>query len=244
MSDLLRIGVILPETMGAYGDGGNAVVLAKRLEKRGFGSEVVTVHVGEEVPATLDFYLLGGSEDAAQALAAEQLKGSRAMREAVEAGAVVLAVCAGFEVLGEWYEDADGRRVEGASLLDVRTTFGEQRLVGELASKPLVAGLGEHLTGFENHLGRTQLGADAQPLGSVLHGHGNGVLEGEHLVDGAVAGRVFATYMHGPVLARNPEFADHLISLATGVEALEPIDSAATALLRKQRLEASGISPN
>ena len=116
--------------------------------------------------------------------------------------------------------------------------------MGELVTTALLQSVGEPLTGFENHLGVTELGADAQPLGAVLHGHGNALdLSGEgQRVDGAVQGSVFATYMHGPVLARNPQLADYLIRLATGQKDLNPIDTAATALLRKQRLEASGIT--
>ncbi|EPD31559.1 MULTISPECIES: type 1 glutamine amidotransferase [Actinomycetaceae] len=240
----LQIGLIMPETMGAYGDSGNAIVLEKRLQKRGFDAEIVTVHVGDEVPDSLDFYLLGGSEDAAQQVAVQRLEESGALRRAADRGAIVFAVCAGLQVLGASYEDEDGRQVDGLGLLDVQTRRGTERSVGELVTTALLQSVGEPLTGFENHLGVTELGADAQPLGAVLHGHGNALdLSGEgQRVDGAVQGSVFATYMHGPVLARNPQLADYLIRLATGQKDLNPIDTAATALLRKQRLEASGIT--
>lgn len=240
----LQIGLIMPETMGAYGDSGNALVLEKRLQKRGFDAEIVTVHVGDEVPDSLDFYLLGGSEDAAQQVAVQRLEKSGAVRRAADRGAIVFAVCAGLQVLGASYEDEDGRQVDGLGLLDAQTRRGTERSVGELVTMALLQGVGEPLAGFENHLGVTELGVDAQPLGAVLRGHGNALDlsdEGQR-VDGAVQGSVFATYMHGPVLARNPQLADYLIRLATGQKDLNPIDTAATALLRKQRLEASGIT--
>lgn len=234
----VRIGVILPEVFGTYGDSGNARVLAKRMEWRGISSETVSIGLGDVVPADLDIYLIGGGEDWTQALAIQHLKEHPGLQQAAQGSAAVLAVCAGLQILGEWFIDANGNRIEGVGLLDARTTLGE-RSVGELVSTPMIPGLTDLLTGFENHLGATELGPDARPLGHVLHGRGNA--SGEPLADGAVQGNVFSTYMHGPVLARNPQFADFLIARAIGYDSLDPIDLPEVDQLRKERLEAAEI---
>lgn len=241
MSDALKIGIILPETMGAYGDRGNAVVLEQRLVRRGFAAEIVTVNVDDDLPSGLDFYLLGGSEDPAQTIAVEELR-RFALQDAVNKGAVVLAVCAGFQVLGEWYEDPYGKRMDGLGLIDAKTRLSKDRFVGELVVDPSIEGVSQVLTGFENHRGVTQIGEDVKPLGKVLHGFGNAADEDEGFVDGAAVGNMFATYMHGPMLARNPEFADHLIRLATGVDELAPLEEGTISALRDERLTASGIT--
>lgn len=235
----VRIGVILPEVFGTYGDGGNATVLAKRMEWRGIASEIVSIGLAEPVPSDLDIYLIGGGEDGTQTLAVEHLQKFPGLQQAANGSASVLAVCAGLQILGEWYEDANGNRVEGVGALDVRTTMGE-RCVGELVSTPMVPGLSDLLTGFENHAGSTQLGPDARPFGHVLRGRGNDV--GDPLGDGAVQGNIFSTYMHGPVLARNPQVADFLIERAIGVDSLEPLALPDVDRFRDERLEAAEIT--
>ncbi|MDO4791345.1 MAG: glutamine amidotransferase [Buchananella hordeovulneris] len=246
----LRIGLILPDLLGTYGDSGNAVVLAHRARQRGYEVEIVTVHYGEPIPDSLDLYTLGGGEDVAQSLAAAHLIADGGLGRAVERGAPLLAICAGLQVLGEWFTDAEGRQVAGCALVDARTTPRGERMIGELAARPSGAlrewGVDDVLLGFENHGGRTELGADAQPLGVVEFGYGNGV-EGAGgagvYVDGAVAGSVLCTYAHGPVLARNPQLADAFLARALGVEVAElgPVEVPAQQRLRAERGKAAGV---
>ncbi|MFY9263124.1 MAG: glutamine amidotransferase [Actinomycetaceae bacterium] len=278
----LTIGVVMPEVFGSYGDSGNATVLAKRAELRGIAAEVVRVGVEQAIPESLDIYTLGGSEDVSQNIAAHRLAQDAGLHGAVDAGRPVLAVCAGLQVLGNWYVDGKGQQVSGTGLLDVVTLPLAQRAVGELRCVPgpdlVNQGVTELLTGFENHGGGTLLGSDAQPLGFVSAGVGNGVRVGDRdgssepggdttaaffslpahnahayasvfnqyqglfdgkPVDGVVQGSVYATYMHGPVLARNPQLADMLLARALGVSVgdLAPIEVPGLAEWRAQRTQ-------
>ncbi|EID13870.1 type 1 glutamine amidotransferase [Mycolicibacterium phlei] len=229
----VRIGLVLPDVMGTYGDGGNSVVLRQRLRLRGFDAEIVEITLDEPVPAELDLYTLGGAEDYAQRLATKHLLRYPGLQQAVSRGAPVLAICAAIQVLGHWYETSAGERVEGVGLLDVTTTPQAERTIGEVVSEPLLPGLTERLTGFENHRGGTTLGADAAPLARVISGAGNRAGDG---YDGAVQGSVVATYLHGPCLARNPQLADYLLSKVVGE--LAPLQMDEVDLLRKERLAA------
>ncbi|SEF29593.1 hypothetical protein SAMN05421837_104768 [Amycolatopsis pretoriensis] len=224
----VHIGLLLPEVLGTYGDSGNAQVLCRRLRWRGFDAEVVPVGLGEPVPSTLDMYLLGGGEDGAQALAAAHL---RKHRRALTPDAVVFGVCAGLQVLGTRFRGLDGVDHDGLGLLDVTTEPGERRAVAELvATSPEPLG---PLTGFENHLGISKLGADSEPLGHVVRGTGNG--DG---TEGAVTGHVAGTYLHGPALARNPALADLLLAWAAG-HPLPPLELPEVDRLRVERLTAT-----
>jgi CobQ-like glutamine amidotransferase family enzyme len=227
--------VLYPELLGTYGDGGNATVLARRLEWRGIGAEIVEVTAGEATPRSCDVYLLGGGEDGPQTLAARELLGSRALHRAVDDGAAVLAVCAGFQLLGTSFVGPDGAPHEGLGLLDVSTTRGDGgRRVGEIVveADPEL-GLPE-LTGYENHACVTALGPTGRPLGKVSVGYGNDSGDG---TEGAVAGRIVGTYLHGPVLARNPALADHILASVVGpLDALADPDVDA---LREERLAAA-----
>ncbi|AMO59166.1 putative glutamine amidotransferase [Mycolicibacterium phlei] len=229
----VRIGLVLPDVMGTYGDGGNSVVLRQRLRLRGFDAEIVEITLDDPVPAELDLYTLGGAEDYAQRLATKHLLRYPGLQQAVSRGAPVLAICAAIQVLGHWYETSAGERVEGVGLLDVTTTPQAERTIGEVVSEPLLPGLTERLTGFENHRGGTTLGADAAPLARVISGAGNRAGDG---YDGAVQGSVVATYLHGPCLARNPQLADYLLSKVVGE--LAPLQMDEVDLLRKERLAA------
>ncbi|HEU0190540.1 MAG TPA: type 1 glutamine amidotransferase, partial [Mycobacterium sp.] len=229
----VRIGLVLPDVMGTYGDGGNAVVLCQRLLLRGIAAEVVEITLHDPVPETLDLYTLGGAEDYAQRLATRHLLRYPGLQRAAARGAPVLAICAAIQVLGHWYETSAGERVDGVGLLDATTSPQDARSIGEVVSTPLVAGLSQPLTGFENHRGGTVLGAAASPLGAVTKGAGNRDGDG---FDGAVQGSVFATYLHGPCLARNPEFADLLLSRVVGE--LPPLALPEVELLRRERLAA------
>ncbi|RAV06794.1 glutamine amidotransferase [Mycolicibacterium sp. GF69] len=229
----VRIGLVLPDVMGTYGDGGNAVVLRQRLRLRGFAAEIVEITLDDPVPAELDLYTLGGAEDYAQRLATKHLLRHPGLQQAAARGAPVLAICAAIQVLGHWYETSSGERVEGVGLLDVTTSPQDQRTIGEVVSQPLVAGLTQRLTGFENHRGGTVLGADARPLARVEKGAGNRAGDG---FDGAVQGSVVATYLHGPCLARNPELADQLLTQVVGE--LAPLELSEVDQLRRERLAA------
>lgn len=231
----LNIGLILPDVLGTYGDDGNALVLRQRARMRGISAEIHPIHLGEPVPETLDVYTVGGGEDTAQVLAAEHLISDCGIARAVAAGRPVLAICAGLQVFGRSFT-SHGRTVEGLGLIDATTSQLAERMIGEIASTPTAsavtgaAGLTEPLTGFANHMGATILGADAEPLGRLTRGTGNtdshgaeaAGLSGEDAhrqtrAEGAVQGSVVATYMHGPVLARNPQLADWLLARAMGV---------------------------
>ena len=232
----VRIGLVLPDVMGTYGDSGNAVVLRQRLLLRGIPAEIVEITLAEPVPSALDLYTLGGAEDYAQRLATRHLIRYPGLQRAASRGAPVLAICAAIQVLGHWYETAAGERVDGVGLLDLTTSPQPLRTIGEVVSRPLSAGLSEPLTGFENHRGGTVLGAGARPLGAVTKGFGNRVGDG---VDGAVQGSVVATYMHGPCLARNPQLADLLLGRVVGE--LAPLELDEVALLRRERLGAPAV---
>ncbi|MFS4488732.1 type 1 glutamine amidotransferase [Dietzia kunjamensis] len=240
----VRIGLVLPDVMGTYGDDGNSLVLRQRLRWRGYDAEIVRITLEDEVPDSCDLYTVGGGEDAAQKLASRHLTASPGLQRAVERGAPVLAICAGMQVFGEWFVVSDGSRAPGLGLLDVTTTPQASRSIGELVVAPQVAGLTQPLTGFENHMGATVLGPDAAPLGRVTSGVGNGVPAGqqvpaEGLVEGVVQGSIIATYMHGPALARNPELADLLLCRALGVDSLPPVEVPAVAQLRRERIAAA-----
>jgi CobQ-like glutamine amidotransferase family enzyme len=229
----VRIGLVLPDVMGTYGDGGNSVVLRQRLRLRGVDAEIVEITLADPVPSSLDLYTLGGAEDYAQRLATKHLIRYPGLQQAAAHGAPVLAICAAIQVLGHWYETSSGERVDGVGLLDLTTSPQPKRTIGEVVSSPLLPGLSERLTGFENHRGGTVLGPLAQPLARVISGAGNRAGDG---IDGAVQGSVVATYLHGPCLARNPELADLLLSRVVGE--LAPLELEEVALLRRERLAA------
>jgi len=237
----LRVAVVYPDLLGTYGDGGNGEILAARARWRGIETQLLQASSSDALPEA-EIYCLGGGEDGPQVLAAERLIADGRLSAAVADGAVVLAVCAGFQIAGLCFPDAQGTSHEGLSLLGITTTKGRgPRAVGELAADVLEASEGgldlPRLTGFENHGGVTTLVDGTRPLARVITGVGNG---GPDRSEGAVAGRVIGTYLHGPVLARNPAMADLLLALSLGVE-LEPLDDSREELLRVERLSrASG----
>ncbi len=235
MAEPVSIALLYPELLGTYGDGGNAGVLSQRLRWRGIPVEVFDVTAGEPIPRSCDLYLMGGGEDGPQALAVRELRASRALDRAVDDGAAVFAVCAGYQILGREFLGPGGQPHEGLGLLDCTTTRGEgPRRVGEVVAAPDDSlGLPD-LTGYENHAGVTTLGADATPLGHVVVGHGNDSGDGS---EGIISGRVVGTYLHGPVLARNPALADLLLSWVVGP--LEPLQDEEVEALRQERIAAA-----
>ena len=236
----IRIVWIYPDLLSTYGDQGNALILAYRAKLRGHRVERLDVRSDQQLPADGDLYLIGGGEDRPQRLAAERLRKDRGLSRAVGRGAAVLAVCAGFQLLGHSFHDDQEGTLPGLGLIDATSHRGQVRCVGEVVAQPdarLAVG-GKPLptlTGFENHMGTTRLGVDAQPLGTVRTGQGNGAGSG---VDGAHAGKIACTYMHGPALARNPALADLLLSWVDGDAKSTPADDQWHEKLRAERLAA------
>jgi lipid II isoglutaminyl synthase (glutamine-hydrolysing) len=214
----VRVGHLYPDYLNIYADRGNIAVLTERARLRGHELEVVPIGLAADVPAGIDLFYVGGGQDREQALVSHDLvrKGD-ALHAAVGAGAAFLAVCGGYQLLGRFYRGRDGAELPGIGLLPLHTVAGERRMIGDVLLACDWAG--ETLAGFENHAGRTYLDDGAEPLGRVLAGFGN---DGQSSVEGCRHGRVYGTYLHGPLLPRNPWFADLLLGEALGVE-LEPL---------------------
>jgi len=216
----LVLGWLYPREMNLYGDRGNLLALTRRARRRGLDLEMVAIGLGapaaDLIPGCSGFFI-GGGQDLDQVMVAEDLvetKGPR-LREAVAGGAPLLAVCAGYQLLGSHYLTREGTRIPGLGLLPMQTVAGSERLVGNLLVEA-DPGLGLRqplLVGFENHSGRTELAAGLAPLGRVLRGRGN---TGHSGFEGAWAGRVLGTYLHGPLLPKNPELADWWLRAALG----------------------------
>ena len=202
---------LLPELLGTYGDRGNVEILSWRLKQRDVAHEVLTVGVGDAIPTSADLYILGGGEDDAQIAALEILGKKNSLQRALENGAHIFAVCAGFQILGTQFPASGDREINGLGLIGVETVSAAHRSVGELLSRPTLPIA--MLTGFENHGGQTRFLDELQPLGHVVSGVGNG--QGSNM-EGLVTPQVVATYMHGPALARNPQLADWLLSRKFG----------------------------
>jgi len=205
----IRIGHLYPDYLNIYADRGNIAVLRARARARGHELDVVGIAPGEPLPAGVDLFYIGGGQDREQALVSGDLaaKGA-ALREAVGAGAAFLAVCGGYQLLGRFYRDQAGATLPGIGLLPLHTVAGERRMIGDVLLECEWAG-GKTLAGFENHAGRTHLDPGAEPLGRVVSGFGN---DGESGYEGCRHGRVYGTYLHGPLLPRNPWFADRLLA--------------------------------
>ncbi|HEY4703915.1 MAG TPA: glutamine amidotransferase [Streptosporangiaceae bacterium] len=236
MTDAVRLVWVYPDLLSTYGDKGNLLVLERRARLRGIAAEPVFVNADQAVPRDGDIYLLGGGEDLPQVLAARRLRADGGLTEAAARGAVVFAVCAGYQLLGHEFGGADGKPTEGLGILDIRSSRGERRAVGEIVADVDPALGVPALTGFENHQGVTRLGPRAIPLAKVTQGVGNGGGDG---TEGAHAGRVLGTYLHGPALVRNPGLADLLLGWVAGP--LPPIsheDDELAQTLRRERLAA------
>jgi lipid II isoglutaminyl synthase (glutamine-hydrolysing) len=224
----LRICHLYPEHLNIYADRGNIAVLRYRCERRGIGFAVAGSGPGDPLPEA-DLYYLGGGQDRDQVAVAGALVGQAdALRAAVDGGAAVLAVCGGYQLLGHGYRGHAGDDMPGTGLVDLVTEAGPSRMIGNITIRcELDAGDPHTIVGFENHAGRTRLGAGVEPLGRVLHGNGNNGSDGG---EGVRAGRVIGTYIHGPLLPKNPWLADWLIqaSLARrhGEVALDALDDA------------------
>jgi CobQ-like glutamine amidotransferase family enzyme len=222
----LRIAHLYAEEMNIYGDRGNILTLMKRCQWRGIDVSVTAVGRGAQVaPDEFDLIFWGGGQDRDQALIFKDLVEKKAdfIKQAAAAGTVVLAVCGGYQLLGDYYMAADGTRLPGIGLLDLHTVAGPRRNIGNVVVDVSRLGLDPPtLVGFENHSGRTYLGKELAPLGAVLQGFGNNGSDG---TEGVCRANVFGTYLHGSLLPKNPHFADLLIRLALRQQvAVAPLD--------------------
>ena len=219
----LKIAHMYPREMNIYGDTGNLIVLMKRLEWRGLTAESVPVGMGDTLPADVDIVLGGGGQDAAQGDIGEDfVTRSADLRAMADDGVVMLAICGAYQLLGREFRTQAGRVIRGAGVLDVETQGSQTRLIGNHA----VDSEWGQLVGYENHSGLTRLGDGVRPLATTASGRGN---NGEDGTEGAVRDNVFGTYLHGPLLAKSPAFADELLRRAferRGGQVLEPLDDA------------------
>jgi CobQ-like glutamine amidotransferase family enzyme len=232
VAEELVIVNVYPELLGTYGDSGNALALAHRASARGIPSRIVGVSVDDALPLQGDIYLLGGGEDSAQLLAARALLTQQPVSHVLESHPC-LAVCAGLQLLSHRFQDAEQGLHDGLGVLDATCGRLAARAVGEVVSDPLDLPGVPTLTGFENHRGSVALGRAARPLGRVIAGTGNG--DGRY--EGVVQGSIVATYLHGPVLVRNPALTDLLLTRAVGP--LQTYDDPDVERLRHERLDAA-----
>jgi CobQ-like glutamine amidotransferase family enzyme len=207
----IRVGHLYPDYLNIYADRGNIAVLAARAGARGHELAVRAIGMQDAVPVgEIDLFYVGGGQDREQELVAHDLVAkAEPLREAVEAGAAFLAVCGGYQLLGRSYLDVAGNELPGIGLLPLETVAGDRRMIGDVLLDCDWAG--ETLAGFENHAGRTLLDEGAEPLGRVVSGFGN---DGASGYEGCRYRRAYGTYLHGPLLPRNPWFADRLLEEA------------------------------
>ncbi|MDA0165066.1 glutamine amidotransferase [Solirubrobacter ginsenosidimutans] len=224
MADALRVCALYPELMNIYADRGNLALLQKRCGWRGLGFELSGAGLDDPLdPDAHDLFYIGGGQDRDQALCAEDLATVKrdALHAAAATGKVIFAVCGGYQLLGHAYE-LGGERLPGVGLVDLETVREDgPRLIGNVAIEVDLGGLPRVLAGFENHGGRTRLGASERPLGRVLAGHGNDGRSGFEGVRGGPKGTVVGTYLHGPLLPKNSWFSDWLTATALGRDASE-----------------------
>lgn len=225
----LNICHLYPDLLDLYGDRGNILALAARCRWRGIEPVVQQASLGEDLDFMgMDILFLGGGSDREQGLLVQDLmRREKELRNAIENGLVVLTICGGYQMLGKYYQMASGEKIQGLGIMDIWTIAGTKRLIGNVVveideralsidpDKALVTGApdlkSQTLVGFENHSGQTYLGEGVKPLGTVLFGNGN---NGEDRQEGVRYRNVFGTYLHGPLLPKNPHFADLLLELA------------------------------
>ena len=228
----LSICHMYPDVLNLYGDRGNILCLRQRLAWRGIESELVSLPIGAAAElAAFDLFFIGGGQDFEQTLLLADLRGAgkdAALRAAVEDGATFLCICGGYQMMGHYYETAAGQRCEFLGAVNLHTVGAAERMIGDYAFELGAESGGGTVVGFENHSGRTYLGADVQPLGRVLHGFGN---NGQDGTEGVRYKNVFGTYSHGPVLPKNPALCDRILEAALtrryGATSLEPLPDCA-----------------
>jgi CobQ-like glutamine amidotransferase family enzyme len=226
----LVVGWLYPKYMGTYGDRGNILTLWQRCRWRNIDVTVKEIDLEDKInPAYVDLYFFGGGQDQAQKIISEDLEKIKKeqLRKAARLGAVFLGICGGYQLFGHYYRPANEMDIPGIGILDIITIAGNKRMIGNIVieSDDKLKLEKKLLVGFENHSGKTYLGKRATPLGNVVVGFGN---NGEDRTEGAYQGNVFGCYLHGPLLPKNPLFADLLIRRALerkyGHVGLEPID--------------------
>jgi len=216
------VGHLYPDYLNIYADRGNMAVLSWRAAQRGHDLDVRPVSLRDPlVPGEHDLLYVGGGQDREQALVAPDLAArADGIRAALDGGAALLAVCGGYQLLGRFYRDRAGADLAGAGIFPLETVAGERRMIGDvLLECELEPGVTRTLAGFENHAGRTLLDEGAEPLGRVVHGFGN---DGRSGFEGCRIGRAVGTYLHGPLLPRNPWFADWILAQALAHRLGEP----------------------
>jgi CobQ-like glutamine amidotransferase family enzyme len=239
----LRVCALYPDLLNIYADRGNLLLLERRCQWRGIGFELAGVGLGDPLdPDAHDLFYIGGGQDRDQALCALDMVQTKrdALHAAADRGAVVFAVCGGYQLLGHGYAMGE-ERLPGVGLVDLETVRGEgPRLIGNVA---IELDGGEVLAGFENHGGRTRLGPDARPLGRVLRGHGNDGRSGYEGVRGGPHDTVVGTYLHGPLLPKNAHFADWLTAMALRMapSQLVPLDDELESAAHAAARRAAGV---
>ncbi|MBK8191326.1 MAG: glutamine amidotransferase [Vampirovibrionales bacterium] len=204
----LVIGHLYPDLLNIYGDRGNLLTLLQRARWRGFDAQIVAIGPDEPLdPEACDLYFIGGGQDCQQIRVSEDLRAHKAdaLREAVALGAVILAICGGYQLLGHYYRPHQGPELPGISLIDAHTIAGDKRMIGNVSIRRPD---GSTVAGFENHSGQTFLGPGVSPLGTVIRGGGN---NGRDKTEGVAVGGIYGTYLHGSLLPKNPALADELI---------------------------------
>ena len=226
----LKICHLYPDVLNLYGDGGNIRCLTQRLSWRGIETELKKLPIGsKDRLSDADLIFIGGGQDFEQQVLLEDLHRGRdrELCAAIEDGVTVLAICGGYQLLGSYYETHDGQRCDFIGALDLYTVGAKKRMIGNYMFRCGEALGGMTVVGFENHSGRTHLGSSLVPLGQVLSGFGN---NGDDGTEGAHYKNVFGTYSHGPMLPKNPAFADLLLRTALerryGQTELAPLDDA------------------
>ena len=222
----LNICHLYPDILNLYGDRGNSLCMKKRLEWRGIGVTVTGISIGEALEASAyDLLFVGGGQDFEQEVLLGDLAGAKTeeLKSAIEDGLPVLAICGGYQMLGQYYKTWDGAQCDFTGALDLYTIGSKDRMIGNYMFT--CDELNCEIVGFENHSGKTYLGAGVKPMGKVLAGFGN---NGEDGTEGARYKNVFGTYSHGSLLPKNPKLADHILRVALerkyGEAELTPLD--------------------
>ncbi|HQZ14781.1 MAG TPA: glutamine amidotransferase [Acidimicrobiia bacterium] len=236
----VSIAIIYQDLLGTYGDRGNALALAYRAGLQNIDSEIVQVGPGDKIPKSCDIYLLGGGEDNAQTLATSLLLENKKTFENAIEKSLLVAICAGFQILGKQFPISDGKFHQGLDMIDATTQPGSPRIIGEVLTQSVIPEVGL-LTGFENHGGRTILSNNANAFGTVISGMGNGIDTNSKFVDGYFSESIICSYLHGPLLARNPKLCDYILAKATNVNfsSLKETRDDTAAQLHSERLQAN-----
>ena len=242
----LKICHLYPDVLNLYGDRGNILCMRRRLEWRGIGCEVTELPLGVQDDLTgYDFFFIGGGQDFEQTVLLSDIKAGRGenIRSAAEDGLPFLCICGGYQLLGTGYRTADGQMCEYTGIIDLFTEGSPDRMIGNFAYRLGKESGGSIVVGFENHGGRTHLGSGVTPLGTVLKGYGNNGSDG---TEGVRYKNIIGTYSHGPVLPKNPELCDHLLSTALerkyGSSDLAPLDDSAETAAREYMLRRLHVS--